>query len=408
MRRPAVVDSTLLVDAVRRLSAAQTTGEVQEIVRTAARGLAGADGATVILRDGEFCHYVDEDAIGPLWKGQRLPIATCIGGWVMRHREPAEIPDIYTDERIPQGAYRPTFVTSLAMVPIRSTDPIGAIGNYWAEPHVPQPEEVAALQALADATSVALENVRMWSEVEELVADQTSRLRDALELNERMLGTLAHEVRNCLMGGSIMLDVVLRGEDELPAQAVERMQAARRSVGDAAHVVETQLTAVRDRAGALDARPAPVDVGGLFTELQETYDLLRRNDRVVLTFAQPDPPIPLTTDEHLLKQALRNLVGNALKFTDEGEVRIKAAEEADGRVAFSVTDTGLGIAPEDLTRIFIEWEQVAGVQCTGGSRGAGLGLPFVKRIAGLLGGDLAVRSRPGAGSTFTLTVAAGT
>ena len=149
---------------------AKMLGEVQQIVRTAARDLAGCDGATFVLRDGDHCYYADEDAIEPLWKGLRFPMETCISGWTMLNREHAVIPDIYTDPRIPHDAYRPTFVQSLVMTPVRTMDPIGAIGAYWADHHVATDEEVSLLRALADATSLALEKVSIHRELEQEVA----------------------------------------------------------------------------------------------------------------------------------------------------------------------------------------------------------------------------------------------
>ena len=156
-----------LARVVQDLSQARSIEALVDIVRRAARALAGSDGATFVLRDGDLCHYVDEDAITPLWKGKKFPLATCISGWAMLHREPAVIEDIYADDRIPQDAYRPTFVKSLAMVPIRRENPIGAIGSYWARPYGASAEDVRILQALADSTSVALENVRVLRELEE-------------------------------------------------------------------------------------------------------------------------------------------------------------------------------------------------------------------------------------------------
>src|SRR5262245_15753508 len=97
----------LLVEVVQRLSLARDVQTVRDLVRRSARRLVGADGATFVLRDGELCHYVDEDAIAPLWKGQRFPLSACISGWAMLHRRPAVIEDIYADERIPHDAYRP-------------------------------------------------------------------------------------------------------------------------------------------------------------------------------------------------------------------------------------------------------------------------------------------------------------
>src|ERR687888_1355577 len=153
-----------LVAVVQELSLARDLATLMAIVRHAARELTGADGATFILRDGDQCYYADEDAIAPLWKGLRFPMSTCISGWAMLHRQHTVIEDIYADPRIPVAAYRPTFVKSLAMVPIRTLDPVGAIGNYWGTKHRPTGQELELLQALADSTAVALENLRVYNE----------------------------------------------------------------------------------------------------------------------------------------------------------------------------------------------------------------------------------------------------
>ena len=151
-----------LVSAIQRLSLARSIADVQAIVRVAARRLTGADGATFVLREGSYCFYADEDAISPLWKGQRFPLQQCVSGWVMTHREPVVIEDIFADPRVPADAYRPTFVKSLAMVPIRTLDPVGAIGNYWASPRRLGQQEMDLLQALADSPAVALENINVY------------------------------------------------------------------------------------------------------------------------------------------------------------------------------------------------------------------------------------------------------
>ena len=170
-----------LVEVVQRLSLARDLQAVMDIVRRAARQLTGADGASFVLRDGDKCFYAEEDAISPLWKGQRFPINTCISGWAMLNRRPAVIEDIYADSRIPADAYRPTFVHSLAMVPIRTLDPIGAIGNYWAAHYRPSSEQIKVLQALADTTAVALENVRIYEELDQRVRLRTSELQAILD-----------------------------------------------------------------------------------------------------------------------------------------------------------------------------------------------------------------------------------
>jgi diguanylate cyclase (GGDEF)-like protein len=165
-----------LVRAIQELSLARDLDRIAEIVRSAARELVGADGATFVLRDGDLCFYKDEDALSPLWKGLRFPMETCISGWAMLNREPAVIEDIYRDARIPHDAYRPTFVQSLVMVPIRSRAPVGAIGTYWATRRRAGEREVGLLQALADSTSVAMENVQLYNELEQRVAARTQEL----------------------------------------------------------------------------------------------------------------------------------------------------------------------------------------------------------------------------------------
>ena len=131
---------------------------VREIVSSAARHLVGADGVTFVLRDGDDCVYMEEEAIGPLWKGKRFPMRDCISGWVMTHGQPVVVPDIFKDPRIPIEAYLPTFVRSLAMVPIGKERPIGAIGAYWATTgHHATDSQLETLVALADSAGLALE-----------------------------------------------------------------------------------------------------------------------------------------------------------------------------------------------------------------------------------------------------------
>lgn len=168
-----------LIEAVQELSLARDLPAVMSVVRRAARELTGADGATFVLRDGDQCYYAEENAIEPLWKGQRFPLSACVSGWVMLNRQPVMIEDIYSDPRVPVDAYRPTFVRSLAMVPIRTREPLGAIGNYWAARHQPSAEELTILQALADTTAVALENVQIYAELNRRVRDLSALMQTA-------------------------------------------------------------------------------------------------------------------------------------------------------------------------------------------------------------------------------------
>lgn len=200
-----------LVHAIQELSLARTLPDLQRIVRSSARQLTGCDGATFVLRDDDSCYYADEDAIAPLWKGSRFPIGSCISGWAMLNRDAAVIPDVYRDPRTPHAVYRPTFVKSLAMVPIRKPDPIGAIGNYWASPHHPSEQEVHLLQALADSTSIAMENVRVYSELERRVRDRTAALENANEEIRRLSITDELTGLNNRRGFYLLAEHKLRG-----------------------------------------------------------------------------------------------------------------------------------------------------------------------------------------------------
>jgi diguanylate cyclase (GGDEF)-like protein len=159
----------LLLDTVGELSLVRALDDVTGIVRAAARRLLSADGATFVLRESGECFYADEDAISPLWKGQRFPLESCISGWAMLNGASVAIEDIYADARIPHEAYRPTFVQSLVIVPIRTADPLGAIGVYWARRHRATDEEMRLAQALADSTAVALAHVMLLSEFAQTV-----------------------------------------------------------------------------------------------------------------------------------------------------------------------------------------------------------------------------------------------
>jgi GAF domain-containing protein len=145
--------------AMKLLDEAETAEEVRVILRSSARAAVQAQGATVVELNGDLCHYADEDAMSPLWKGQRFPVTACISGWAMQRGESVVIPDIRSDGRIPQEAYRPTFVRSLVMVPIMIGQPVGAIGAYWGHLHHPSDDDVAALESLASAAATALERI---------------------------------------------------------------------------------------------------------------------------------------------------------------------------------------------------------------------------------------------------------
>ncbi len=146
-----------LLDVARlRLDAAGSEAEIIEIVRGCARNVVSADGVTFVLRDDSRCYYVEEDAIGPLWKGQKFPMTSCISGWAMMNKKTAVVPDVFKDDRIPHEVYRKTFVRSLVMAPVGLDTPVAAIGAYWRAKPVISPREVKAVDTIAGLVGEAM------------------------------------------------------------------------------------------------------------------------------------------------------------------------------------------------------------------------------------------------------------
>ena len=191
-----------LVETIEALSTARTVEDVASVIRSTARRIAGADGVTVVLREGDQCHYLDEDAIGPLWKGKRFPMTACVSGWAMMNRKTAVIPDIYRDARVPQAAYRPTFVRSMVMTPVRLSDPIAAIGAYWAKAREPTADELRKLEVMARATAAAFESVQLRASLER-----------ALAAREVLVNELDHRVKNTLASALSIASQTLRNTE---------------------------------------------------------------------------------------------------------------------------------------------------------------------------------------------------
>ncbi len=286
-----------LVRVVQELSLVRDLEGLQRIVRSAARELTGADGATLVLRDGQQCFYADEDAIEPLWKGKRFPMEICVSGWVMLNRQPAVIEDIYMDPRVPHDAYRPTFVRSLATVPIRTESPIGAIGNYWAHRHRPNTHQLALLQALADTTAVALENLQIYADLERRVRDRTAELEAASEEVRRL--SITDELTHLKNRRGFML------------MAEQELKLARRGDVSCAliYLDLDGLKAVNDLLGHETGDRMIADFAGLLRRVFRESDIIGRlggDEFCVLAVNHPDAPEAMVAR---LREALERFNG---------------------------------------------------------------------------------------------------
>ncbi|MGE5184035.1 MAG: ATP-binding protein [Acidobacteriota bacterium] len=389
-----------LVKVVQELSLARDLATVMAIVRTAARQLTGADGATFVLRDHDRCYYADEDAIAPLWKGQRFPMSACVSGWAMLHREPVAIPDIYADTRVPSDAYRPTFVKSLVMVPIRSAEPVGAIGTYWATYHRASPEEIDLLATLANSTSIALENVQLYQELEQRVEQRTADLVRAQRHKEELAALIVHDLRSPANGIMLASRVRMRHKDASDTDR-QHWQNVYSSAEAIHRMAMNLLDVMRSEDGTFAPKLAEVSVPKLVADVAEQMVPLAASQGIQLVADADTAPASLACDQELMRRVLQNLCDNAIRYTPEGgKVELRAAR-VGGALELRVIDEGVGIPPEMREAVFEKWQRLA----TGSERsasGRGLGLAFCKLAVEAHGGTIGVESHEPQGSQLVV------
>lgn len=271
------------------------------------------------------------------------------------------------------------------------------------------------LRALEELHERQQELVRLNSELEDtnrgVVAlyaeldEKAGHLRRADEMKSRFLSNMSHEFRTPLNAILALSHLLLEHTDgELNSEQTKQVNYIRKSGEDLLELVNDLLDLAKIEAGKVTVRAGEFEVANLFSALRGMLRPLLVSDAVNLVFEEPTGVPLMLTDEGKVSQILRNFISNAIKFTKRGEVRVCAALSADGRsVAFSVADTGIGIAQEDQARIFEEFTQLDHPIQTQ-VKGTGLGLPLCRKLAELLGGSVEVSSRPGEGSTFVATI----
>jgi two-component system CheB/CheR fusion protein len=385
-----------LVQVAQELSHARELREIMVVVRDAARELTGADGATFVLRDGDHCFYAEENAISPLWKGRRFPIQSCISGWTMLHQQAAVIEDIYSDPRIPHEAYRPTFVKSLAMVPIRTSAPVGAIGNYWAEQHRASEGEVKLLSALADLTSVALENVQLYGQLQQRVREAS----DAVRAREEFISIAAHELRTPLTALLLQLQRLEglsrgrpNGSDDarVPESAGRAVASAQRL----AALVDSLLDASQLAEESPQLKAEELDLVQVAREVLERLALVAQRAGCELLLLGT-PSLRGRWDRLRVEQVLTHLLSNAFAYGRGKPVRVTL--ETAGEVAHvEVSDQGPGIPPEVAGKIFERFGRIGPIAKSGG---LGLGLYLARKMVEAHGGSIRFESKPERGCTF--------
>ena len=233
---------------------------------------------------------------------------------------------------------------------------------------------------------------------------QADELRKATELKSRFLAYMSHEFRtpigSVLSIARLLLD---RVDGPLTDEQEKQVRFIQQTSLEFAEMVNDLLDLAKVEAGRIDISPAWFEMVDLFSALRGTFKPVLVNTGVTLVFEEPDDIPQVYNDDRKLAQILRNFISNALKFTQTGEVRVSAERVGENEMRFSVSDTGIGIAPEFHHAIFRDFSQIdSPIQKR--LRGTGLGLSLSKRLAEVIGGSVGLRSEPNKGSTFFVTI----
>jgi signal transduction histidine kinase/DNA-binding response OmpR family regulator len=266
-------------------------------------------------------------------------------------------------------------------------------------------------QAELEQTNVQLEEQAQRLEQQKQALLQTQgdlrasaeRLETASRYKSEFLANMSHELRTPLNSSLILAKLLADNKDEnLSAEQVRYAKAIYDSNNDLLALINDILDLSKIEAGRVDLIAEPVALGPLLARLRETFEPLTQQK--ALSFradTAPGTPPMLTTDSVRLQQVLKNLLANAVKFTDAGEVGLQVSPGTAGTLRFEVRDSGIGIAPEQQEVIFEAFRQADG-STSRRYGGTGLGLSISRELARRLGGDIHVQSEPGRGSVFTL------
>jgi signal transduction histidine kinase len=404
--RESLEQQTASAEILRVIS--QSPTDVQPVLNAVAKAavrFGGAEDAVIALREGnEIIVAAHEGPLSTQLGLRRTVDSSSFTGRAIFTGETVHTPDIDKIDRAEfansiELAERFNIRSSLVAPMLREGVAIGAINlrRPFAGPF--SARQIELLETFAAQAVIAIENVRLFTEIQ----DKSHQLELASQHKSQFLANMSHELRtplNAIIGYTEMMADGLYGEVPEKAQAVlERVQSnGRHLLG----LINDVLDLSKIEAGQLVLAVEEYSAADMVATVVAATDSLARTKGLALT-AKVAAGLPMGNgDARRLSQVLLNLVGNALKFTDQGSVEIKA-ERSGENFEFSVIDTGPGIAADDQKRIFDEFQQVDNTS-TRKKGGTGLGLSISRRIVQLHGGHVDVASEVGKGSTFTVVV----
>jgi signal transduction histidine kinase len=358
---------------------------------------AHGDGYSAVANYGfspEFKQLMLEHPIIPRGKGSVVG-RTVMKGETVQIADVTADPDYQMSEMIRVGNVR----TLLGVPMLRDGTPTGVLVLMRSVARPFTEKQIELAQTFADQAVIAVENVRLFEEIQE----KSRQVEEASKHKSQFLANMSHELRtplNAILGYTeLILDDIYGDAPEKMRNVLTRIQTnGRHLLG----LINDVLDLSKIEAGQLVLSINDYSVKDLMQGVYVAVEPLAGNKKLGFRLEAP-PDLPRAHgDERRLSQVLLNLVGNAIKFTDTGEVAMKATA-ANGSYTIAVKDTGPGIAEADQAKIFEEFKQSESAQ-TKAKGGTGLGLSIAKRIVEMHGGKLWVESALGSGSTFFVTV----
>ena len=329
-------------------------------------------------------HVALSDAVGGMAK-QRAPVQT----GDLQNEPPSLVNDI-----IMKAGYRARLLVPL----VHSEETVGALVVRRKEPGEFPKQTVALLQTFAAQSALAIQNARLFSEL----ATARDAADAANQTKSSFLANMSHELRtplNAIIGYSeILQEDAVDNDNKAAIDDLQKIEGAGRHL---LGLINNILDLSKIEAGKMDVFIEPVDIQALVKEVLSIVKPLADKNENAVEVICPDDIGSFRSDQTKVKQCLLNLMSNANKFTSKGTLTLTVTREDTSRIYFRVSDTGVGMTKEQLSRLFQAFSQ-ADASTTKRFGGTGLGLAITKHFCTMLGGDVTVESAPGTGSTFTI------